>query len=241
MSRDPLSASQTNWDLIQDAVSGSESAARSLEAVVRQSWTAVFAFIRATGRNPETASDLTQGFVTDVVLARRLLSSADPAHGRFRTLLMNAVKNYLCDVHRAQNAKKRAPENGFESFEHAENALVDDSPAAAQEFATRWTACLVRNAAERARIVLRESGDDLAWTLFEARILKPAYDGGVRPTAAELAQRFGIGSSAEVALKIAQGKRRFAEALLSEISATIQNPNELRAEVRDLLALLSGH
>ena len=66
MPADQRHASHTNWDLIRDAVSGSESASTSLEVVVRRSWTSIYALIRASGRNPTDAADLTQGFVTDI-------------------------------------------------------------------------------------------------------------------------------------------------------------------------------
>ncbi len=72
----------------------------ALEQLVRRYWAAVYAYIRRTGRDVHEAADLTQGFVCDIIISRRLCDYADPQRGRFRTLLLGAVQNYLREQHR---------------------------------------------------------------------------------------------------------------------------------------------
>lgn len=240
MPADQRHASHTNWDLIRDAVSGSESASTSLEVVVRRSWTSIYALIRASGRNPTDAADLTQGFVTDIFLSRRLLESAEEKRGRFRTLLQSAVRNYLTDVHRGQTAKKRGGNSIDCDFSKVEPLVADHSHDPSRAFSTRWAACLVRAAAEHAKTLLHESNNALAWTLFEERILKPAFSNENRPSLAALAKQYSLRSTGEVALHVTRAKRKFAEALLLEVTSTIEDPRDLQEEVRELLMLLDG-
>jgi Asp-tRNA(Asn)/Glu-tRNA(Gln) amidotransferase A subunit family amidase len=89
---------QTNWDLIRDAAGSTPTSQASLEEVARRSWPAIYAFIRASGRSPDDATELTQGFICDVFLSRHLLEKADQSRGRFRTLVMGSVRNYLADI-----------------------------------------------------------------------------------------------------------------------------------------------
>jgi DNA-directed RNA polymerase specialized sigma24 family protein len=116
---------QTNWDLIRDAASGSATAQASLDAVMKRAWPAVYAYIRASGRRSEEATELTQAFICDVFLSRHLLEKADQARGRFRTLLLGAVRNYLADVHRRRHAQSRMPKGGLVAIEAAVDGGAD--------------------------------------------------------------------------------------------------------------------
>jgi DNA-directed RNA polymerase specialized sigma24 family protein len=109
MSTDP-GLTKTDWSMIHEAGSGPGSADVALEQLARRYWQPVYAFIRSTGRGAHEAADLTQGFVCDVVLARRLFSIADPGRGRFRSLLLSAVTNYLREEHRRRKGRNRAGE-----------------------------------------------------------------------------------------------------------------------------------
>ena len=101
------SASHTDWSMIANASQQDEEvAALALEQMVKRYWPAVYAYIRKTGRSVHEASDLTQGFICDVMIARRLAASADSERGRFRTLLLCSLKNYLVQEHRR---KKHRP------------------------------------------------------------------------------------------------------------------------------------
>ena len=106
------SMTQTNWDLIRDAAGSTPTSQASLEEVARRSWPAIYAFIRASGRSPDDATELTQGFICDVFLSRHLLEKADQSRGRFRTLVMGSVRNYLADMHRRKTATTRRPKHG---------------------------------------------------------------------------------------------------------------------------------
>ncbi|MCE2881667.1 MAG: hypothetical protein LW636_04820 [Planctomycetaceae bacterium] len=235
------SMTQTNWDLIRDAASGSETAKRSLESVARRAWPAIFAFIRASGRSPEEATDLTQGFIADVFLSRGLLEKADPARGRFRTLLIGAVRNYLADMHRRRTAGTRMPKGGLAAFDDAVEGAVhdrnhrDDSPERA--FNTRYVAGLIRAAAERLQQQLLAEHDSATWELFRVRVLQASFEGAAAGYDT-LAPQLGL-SKGECAGRLVVAKRRFATLLLDEVRATVGSDDDARQEIIELMTLLS--
>jgi RNA polymerase sigma-70 factor (ECF subfamily) len=237
------SMTQTHWDLIRDAASGSSTAKASLDAVMKRAWPAVYAYIRATGRRSEDATELTQAFICDVFLSRHLLEKADQARGRFRTLLLGAVRNYLADVHRRTHAQSRRPATGIVSIEAASDGGAgftsdagDGSPERA--FHARYLAGLIRTASERLHRELEADGDAASWELFRVRVLQAAFQGDAQGYE-ELAPRLGL-DRGQCAAKLLVAKRRFAALLMDELRATVSDPDAVREEVGDILSLLKG-
>ncbi len=237
---------QTNWELIRDAASGSATARASLDAVMKRAWPAVYAYMRASGRRSEEATELTQAFICDVMLARRLLEKADQARGRFRTLLLGAVRNYLADVHRRQTAQSRAPRAGLiaiDAGDEGAGALVgeassgQESTSPERAFNARYVAGLIRSASERLQRELEADGDAASWEIFRLRVLQRAFQGAA-PSYEEIAPRLGL-DRGQCAAKLLVTKRRFASILMDELRATMVDPAELKTEVADLLALLT--
>ena len=64
---------------------------------------------------PPQADDLIQGFLSAKVLEDGLVSRADPRKGKFRTILLTALDNYVIGVIRHDGAKKRSPEKGSQA------------------------------------------------------------------------------------------------------------------------------
>lgn len=238
-----LSMTQTNWALIRDAASGSKTAQSSLDAVMKRAWPAVYAYIRATGRRSDEATELTQAFICDVLLARHLLEKADQSRGRFRTLLIGAVRNYLADTHRRRTAASRMPKSGVVALDGAGEASIDvpsgDSGASPERaFNARYVAGLIRSASERLQRELESEGDHASWEIFRLRVLQMAFQGSA-PGYDDIAPRLGIDRGA-CAARLIVAKRRFATILMDELRATMLDPNDLRSEVGELLELLSG-
>lgn len=237
------SMTQTNWDLIRDAASGSTTAQSSLDAVMKRAWPAVYAYIRATGRRSDEATELTQAFICDVFLARHLLERADEARGRFRTLLIGAVRNYLADVHRRRTAVSRMPKSGIVALDAGEDRGFEVSDGGAEAsperaFHARYVAGLIRSAAARLQRELEGEGDSASWEIFRHRVLQAAFDGDAEGYE-QLAPRLGIERGA-CAAKLVVAKRRFATMLMDELRATIMDPSQLKDEVAELQALLAG-
>jgi RNA polymerase sigma-70 factor (ECF subfamily) len=239
------SASMTNWSLIFDAARGGDMpAVEARDQLVRRYWPAVYAFIRKTGRDVHEAADLTQGFVCDVVIGRNIFDHADPKRGRFRNLLLNALKNYIREQHRNETRIKRGGEAAKPlALEKNEYEAVEVHSAKSPEgaFDAQWNATLIRRVLERVRAGCLASGQDVHWAVFEARVVRPMLFGETRGGYSALIERFQLNGSGQAANMMITVKRRFARELFAEISQTVSDPAETEEEVRALLRDLERH
>ena len=88
----------TRWSLIVAARDSPSQARTALEQLCRAYRPPVLAFVRRSGYAPADAEDLTQAFFLRF-LERGWYAEADPDRGRFRTLLLVSLRNFLHDQH----------------------------------------------------------------------------------------------------------------------------------------------
>lgn len=245
-SADP-GASQTDWSMIYQAAHGAGEHARDAwDTLARRYWPAIYAFVRSSGSDVNAAADLTQGFVCDVMLRRRLLEAADPARGRFRTLLLTSLRNYLTEQHRARTRRKRSPETsaGRRLLELDRDEMrgipvaSGSSPEAA--FAAHFSAALVRRVIDRVREECAKQELAAHWSVFEARVVKPMMLGDPPTPYSLLVELLDLKDAAQAANMMITVKRRFARAVYDEVGATVSEPSEIEDELRKLLESL-GH
>ena len=245
---DAMGYSRTNWSMIMDAVSAAEPRSNSaMERLVQRYWPAVFAFIRSSGKSVDEATELTQGFLCDVLLGRNLLPSATPERGRFRSLLLKSVSNYVREQHRRATRKKRAPSGAdgrpmpsplsLDAGEGAWSAISrDQDPEAA--FHAQWAASLVREVLEKVRIDCMRRGQQAYWEVFARRVVRPKLHGESPEPYEHLVANWGIADAAQAANMMVTVKRRFARALVEEAESTVTDSLVTKSELEDLLDLL---
>ncbi|MFO0828076.1 MAG: hypothetical protein U0572_07990 [Phycisphaerales bacterium] len=214
-----------------------------MSAVIQRYWGPIFAFVRATGQSPQEAVDLTQGFVADVLLGRSLLASADRKRGRFRSLLRQSVVNYVRDHVRREKSQKRQPSDG--PPRSRDSATLDhiapgDFRTAERAFDAHWAAQLIRAAAERAARRARAEGQELAWTIFERRTLRPQLVGEQPAEYAALVAEYELASVGLAAHLAIVGRRMFAEEMIAELRASLGDDEPVADEIRVLMAAVEG-
>ena len=236
------SATGTSWTLISDAIdTQSPTSSESRDQLMKRYWSAVFAFIRSSGRSPQLAEDLTQGFFCDVVLGRNLFDRAEESKGRFRSLLLSAVRNYLADDYRMRTAQRRSPgegalgrldddENGFEP------AAKDSNPENA--FNSRWVDELIERTTEQTRIELVANDQAMHWDIFKHRVLDPCLTGGKPVPHDDLARKWGLSGLPQVSNLLVTAKRRFARNLLENVRETIPSGLSATSELSELFRAL---
>jgi DNA-directed RNA polymerase specialized sigma24 family protein len=101
----------TRWSMVLSCADNGEHdhASTALAELCQIYWRPIFAFVCRRGYSVSDAQDLTQQFFV-MILEGQLLHRADPARGRFRSLLLKALQNFLSD----ETAKKRACKRGGE-------------------------------------------------------------------------------------------------------------------------------
>jgi DNA-directed RNA polymerase specialized sigma24 family protein len=248
---DPRTSSQTDWSMIANLhAPDRDLAADALERLVRRYWPAIYAYIRGSGFDIHETADLTQGFVADVVLGRRLIHGADPAKGRLRALLLASVRNYVAS-HRRRLNRGRIRKNSS-SGTHPPPAVgaippwvytAAASPVASPEqaFIAQWSATIIHEVLRNVREGCIADGLSAHWEIFDARVARPLITGAKPVPHAQLVERHQLAGPAVSANMIVPIKRRFVRALIAEIGLTVKDPAQVEIEIHDLLRALEAH
>jgi DNA-directed RNA polymerase specialized sigma24 family protein len=238
------SATSTSWTLITDAVNeDSSTRTESKDALVKRYWQAVYAFVRASGRSAILSEDLTQGFFCDVFLGRELLERAESARGRFRSLLLSSVRNYLADDFRMRTAKCRTPAHGkLMNIEGDEQfgANPDESGDPEAAFNTVWVEELIGRTAKQVEQDLVESGQSIHWKILQDRVLIPCLNGGTPTPHEDLANQWGLKGVPQVSNMLVTAKRRFARRLLENVRETLPENYAPSTELDELYQALGN-
>ncbi len=215
----------------------SEERHAALDTLCHSYWYPLYAFLRRGGMPPPDAEDCVQGFFARL-LDGRLLDAATPARGRFRTLLLGALKNFVTDEHRAATAAKRGSGQALVPLEIAlaeERWQADASAMASPELAydRAWAAVTLAAAGTRLRAEFAKA-DRLA--LFEA--VFPRVTGAGRESNEMIGRRLGMTPGA-VAAAATRMRDRYAEAIREEIALAVETDAEINDELRHLLGLFT--
>ncbi len=229
-------ASHTDWSMIAQAADENDQAAGdALECLVRRYWSAVYAYIRRTGYNVNEAADLTQGFICDIILSRRLCDYADPQRGRFRSLLLSSVRNYLNEKHRREMRRADIVDDDEPLPMDHWPAETRPSDAPEEAFCYLWSATVVRQVLTDVRTACEADGLAAHWTVFEHRVVRPMLLNEPPTDHAALVQQLGLKDESQAANMMVTVKRRFVRALYAEIGRTVIDPDQIEGELRELL------
>jgi DNA-directed RNA polymerase specialized sigma24 family protein len=226
-----------------DAGGDEQKTRQALAELCKIYWRPVFAFICHQGHSVPNAQDLTQDFFV-MVLKGRFLQHADRSRGRFRSLVLKALQNFLHDAAERRRARKRGGDVQFVSWDDwmAEvpsrlSLLTKDSESWSPEriFDVRWAVTVVERA-------LRRLGDEC-----EKRGRRRVFDVlSVCLTAEREDVRYSTFSKtlglSEVALKslVHRLRERYRALLRDEVAQTVEKPSEIEDELRYLCSALTA-
>jgi len=229
----------THWTVVLEAArQDSPSGQRALATLYQSYRYPIYAFIRRSGHSPDEAADLTQDFFVRL-LEKNWLASITREGGKFRSLLLTAVKHFLANARDHASTQKRGggqpllsldeeSSEGRYQFEPIDRATPDVL------FERRWALQILEKVLERLRLeyARMEKVD-----LFEE--LTAFLPGGSQPVAqAEIAAKHEISVSA-VGVAVHRLRRRYGELLRQQIARTVNDPREIDEEIRHLIAVLT--
>jgi len=236
----------TRWSLILSASNLGSEEQKSREALAelcRVYWRPIFLFVRARGYSIEDAQDLTQDFFV-TILKKNWLQHADRNRGRFRSLLLRSLQNFLVNAAEKTYAHKRGGGVEFVSWHDWVSEAASDSsiPAAMLEslpperlFDLTWAATVVEHALQRLREECETKGK--LW-LFQT--LSPLLtDERDEVSYANLSAELGIAETA-VKKQLHNMRQRYRSLLRAEVSQTVENPADIDDEIRYLCASLAS-
>ena len=236
----------TRWSLILSAAkfTNEEQPARdALAELCRTYWRPIFLFVRARGHSIEDAQDLTQDFFV-TILKKNWLQHADRSRGRFRSLLLKSLQNFLINAAERSDAHKRGGDVEFVSWHDWMSEAPSDSsiPAAMLEtlpperlFDFTWAATVVEHALQRLREECESKGK--LW-LFQtlSPLLAEERD---EVSYVELSAELGIAETA-VKKQLHNMRQRYRSLLRAEVSQTVEDPADVDDEIRYLCASLAS-
>src|SRR5262245_58632806 len=97
----------THWTVVVEAArQDSASGQVALGSLYESYWAAIYAFVRRSGQSPHEAEDLTQDFFARLV-EKNWLASITREGGKFRSVLLTALKHFLSHARDYSRAQKR--------------------------------------------------------------------------------------------------------------------------------------
>jgi RNA polymerase sigma factor (sigma-70 family) len=235
----------TRWSLILSAAHfGSEEqrARDALAELCRTYWRPIFSFVRARGYSIEDAQDLTQDFFV-IILKKNWLHHADRNRGRFRSLLLRSLQNFLINAAEKTHARKRGGGVEFISWDDwmAEAPSQLSIPVQALEslpperlFDLAWATTVVEHALQRLREECESKGK--LW-LFQA-LSSHLTDERDEVSYAKLSAELGMAETA-VKKQLHNMRQRYRSLLRDEVSQTVEDPADVDDEIRYLCASLA--
>ncbi len=236
----------TRWSLILsslDAQSDDKKAREALAQLCRIYWRPIFAFICRQGHSVPDAQDLTQDFFV-MVLKGNLLQQADRNRGRFRSLLLAALQNFLLDAHAKRSAKKRGGDVQFVSWDDwmAEAPSRLSLPAAAIDqwpaeklYDVRWAATVAEQALRRLAEECESHGRRRVFDALSNSLTAEREDVSYEA----LARGLGVETTAIKRL-LHQMRQRYRQLLREEVAETIEHPSDVDDELRYLCSALAA-
>jgi DNA-directed RNA polymerase specialized sigma24 family protein len=238
--RPPGSFPTTRWSLVRRAQDADPDVRRqALEELLRRYYRPLLAHLVVRMRlEPSVAEDLLQSFIAQKVLEQHLVDEAAAAKGRFRSLLLQVLKNYYVDVQRRRHAAKRSPERALSLDEEAQqpHAVASGSP---DVFDVSWAREVLSQALARMRDHCRQRHQPQTWGLFECRILIPALQGTAPMPYEQVVRRFGFASPEQASNALMTAKRQFkrsVEEVVADYAGTAEEVEEEIADLRKILA-----
>lgn len=226
----------TRWTMIRQAAADdpSEAGGRAMAEFCRHYREPLLAFTRATVAHPQDAEDLVQGFF-EKLMTRNFLCSVDPGRGKLRTFLLTCLKRHITDEHRRLTAGKRGGGAVRVPLDAAADLPSTDAGPDVM-FHRQWAMVILNRSMETLRRRWAAAGKERLFAALQPSLgFQEDSEGDRAETAAGLGMSKGALKTALYRLR-----RDYQEILLQEVADTLEvkTPDEVRAELRDLIGLL---
>jgi len=242
----PGAFATTRWSLIRSGAgsgSGDRETREALAELCQIYWRPIFFFIARRGYPPEDAEDLTQDFFVRI-LRGDWLQKADPARGRFRSLLLKSLQNFLNDAVDRSNSRKRGGGINFISWD----AWIAEAPSqlslaweartswpAERLFDATWAATMVQRALRRLCEECETKGRRRVFDVLSPWLSAEREDLSYPRLAAKL--RIPESTIKKLVYRMRQ---RFRMLLREEVRQTVADPADVDGELRHLCGSLAA-
>jgi RNA polymerase sigma factor (sigma-70 family) len=238
----------TRWSVILAAGADEENpglARAALAELCRIYWAPLYGFIRSRGYPVHDAQDLTQEFFARLI-ERRIYTQVDQGKGKFRSFLLTSLKNFLTDTYHHKRRLKRGGAYEFlplpaADAESAETLFQDGAAPGTMVsedrfFERQWTEALLSTGLTRLAAEYELEGKGHLFQALEVFLVSSAHP---LPTHDQLAARLTM-PAATVRSHVTRLRARYRSALRAEVRRTVDTEEEVDAELRELLRILTA-
>ncbi len=236
----PRHFATTHWSIVLAArEEGTTQAQEALAWLCEAYWYPLYAYIRRAGHSAHAAQDLTQDFFTRL-LERDFLADVDPARGRFRSFLLASCRHFLANEHDRERAQKRGGGRRLLSF-HSPDAETRYSREPVDNFTPdrlferRWALTLLDRVLQRLQDEFRARGKAEQFDVLRLYLIGDQS----APTHAQAARKLGTTPGA-IKVLIHRLRQRYRELLRAEIAPTVETPEQVDEEIRQLFNALAS-
>jgi RNA polymerase sigma-70 factor (ECF subfamily) len=204
----------------------------AMEALCRDCWKPVFAYVRSRGHDTESALDLTQSFF-EKLLQKDWLSGLKREGGHFRSFLLVMIQRFLISEYRRETREKRGSgllNLSLDAADAIEQPSRDESPEAA--FDRRWAVAVIERAMARLRAEAAAVGKESLFTAVSPFLSSESRDGY-----AAAAHQAGMSKGA-FSMAVLRLRARLRDRVREEIAETLTDASQVDDEMRHLLAAL---
>lgn len=239
----PVQFLTTQWNVVLSSSGQTTIADQALGELCRVYWRPTFAFICRRGYSVSDAQDLTQEFFVRL-LNRNLIAAAHPSRGRFRSLLLRALQNFLVDESLKGARQKRGGQMRFVSWDDlvaeapSQLALPGDAMeawSAERLFDARWAATVVEQALGALREECEARGRGRVFEVLRGSL----SENGDRVAYSQLASDLGV-TEAFTRRLLQALRERYRTLLRREVARTVETEEDLNDEIRYLCAMLAA-
>lgn len=234
----------TDWQRLEVLRLGGDAQRRDvLGELYRRYRSPVTAFLRGRGYTAADAEALGQDFFTDSI-RDGLFEKADRERGRFRNLVLTALKRYAAKRHRRDQAQVRRPSGGLVSADElaaagGEALMGADPTTPERDFQRAWAAELVGRVVSALGAEMAAGGKEAHFSIFKRCVVDPALGGDPPASHRDLAAQFGL-SEKEVANRLVTAKRAYQRLLRAEIATYARSEAEVDEEIGELFQILGS-
>ena len=226
---------ETSWSLVGRAASSDElTRQQALGELLVAYLPGLRAFLAETRRVPfGLLDDLLHDFVTDKILARKLVHHADQGRGKFRNFILKALNNFITTRLNREYASR------------AMAADVDDTVLAAlasfetdDRFDQEWLQQVVRDALELMEVDCMNRGRSDLWEVFRLRVVDPMLHDSPPADYQQIAVNFRLERPRQAINLLANAKRCFAKHLREAVGRYVHNDAFIDEEIAELREIL---
>ena len=215
----------TCWTEVLAAGQGNYS---SLENLCGRYWLPLYSYARKSGKDSNTAQDLTQGFFT-WLLEKEKIQEMEQGKGKFRNFILILFKRYIINEFQKSLAEKRGGKLTQIDFQETEEWLKSADLTPEESFNKSWALTMIEQVMREIEQRFISQGDQQR---FE--VMRPHLDDSTSKTYKQSAAELGLNENS-FKVAIHRLKKEFGKLLRLRIQATLDNDSDIDEELSFLI------